>query len=704
MHRRICESCGRKPSNIMRKLFSILVILLLATQADIYAKKVKQLTPTITWELKDDGTLVISGTGEMPFFERDKYPWVKKANKITSVVIGEGITHISSNSFSNWNIYKKKKRYHINFITLPNTLKVIHGMAFSDTFITTLKIPYGVETIGPKAFSNCKIQTLDLPSSVKNIHESAFANNSINNSINIPEGIRIIEAGAFKSNNIPSLKLPNTITEIHGEAFSHNLISTVTIPKSVTKIGSYAFSYNRITTLTIPEHVVIIGESAFRENKITTLRVSAKEIGDYAFIGNHIRDLYLGKEVHAIGECAFAWNSISVLNIPNSVSSIGAHAFNVSFREGRDYFKNQIINLPSFINEENCEKIGISKTAYREYDPTADDCWDKGHKYYNKKDYATALKYFLKGTTARDPSSYDKGRCYLYAGWCYSYLNDPYKELEMMTAAQKLGNTNANPNNAKQKIKAIESKEKQKKAEEELTKGNYETAFNYCVEIYNSSKLSSNLNMVPNHFENKKDYTNAIKYYKKIYNITKSSSYVDKIAQLYFSKGNYTNAIEWYSIKAQQGDKETQYKLGQVYEKANNKNLAIFWYRKAAEQKHLKAEEALAHYGVYIKSEQNTSKSHTSNSSSSTTTQNKVVPQQSTYTPEYGFRDVWIQCSQCHGSGKCWSCHGNGWCVSTRSDGSYNSTYQCPICHGTGNCTTCYGTGGHYEKQQYQIR
>ena len=66
----------------MKKLFSILVILLLATQADIYAKKVKHLTPTITWELKDDGTLVISGTGEMPTMPRNEYPWAKKRRKL----------------------------------------------------------------------------------------------------------------------------------------------------------------------------------------------------------------------------------------------------------------------------------------------------------------------------------------------------------------------------------------------------------------------------------------------------------------------------------------------------------------------------------------------------------------------------------------------------------------------------------------------
>ena len=75
-----------------------------------------------------------------------------------------------------------------------------------------------------------------------------------------------------------------------------------------------------------------------------------------------------------------------------------------------------------------------------------------------------------------------------------------------------------------------------------------------------------------------------------------------------------------------------------------------------------------------------------------------------TYTPEYGQRDVWVDCMNCMGSGKCPSCHGNGRCVSTWSDGSYNDTYKCPVCHGGGRCQMCYGTKGHYEKQIYQIK
>ena len=85
------------------------------------------------------------------------------------------------------------------------------------------------------------------------------------------------------------------------------------------------------------------------------------------------------------------------------------------------------------------------------------------------------------------------------------------------------------------------------------------------------------------------------------------------------------------------------------------------------------------------------------------TTSNNVNQVRSA-SPEYETRDVWVDCMNCMGSGKCPSCHGNGWCVSTWSDGSYNDTYKCPVCHGGGRCQMCYGTKGHYEKQVYQIK
>ena len=101
---------------------------------------------------------------------------------------------------------------------------------------------------------------------------------------------------------------------------------------------------------------------------------------------------------------------------------------------------------------------------------------------------------------------------------------------------------------------------------------------------------------------------------------------------------------------------------------------------------------------------EDTSNSQSDNEGNKNNTHSSQDGESPSYTPEYGQRDVWVDCMNCMGSGKCPSCHGNGWCVSTWSDGSYNDTYQCPICHGGGRCQMCYGTKGHYEKQVYQIK
>lgn len=100
-------------------------------------------------------------------------------------------------------------------------------------------------------------------------------------------------------------------------------------------------------------------------------------------------------------------------------------------------------------------------------------------------------------------------------------------------------------------------------------------------------------------------------------------------------------------------------------------------------------------YKRYLtKTSKNDIKSHSHESSNSS----------SSYSPQYGYRDVWVDCITCHGSGKCRACDGKGWYITTRADGSYNDMVNCNICYGSGNCTFCYGQKGHYEKQHYQIR
>lgn len=72
--------------------------------------------------------------------------------------------------------------------------------------------------------------------------------------------------------------------------------------------------------------------------------------------------------------------------------------------------------------------------------------------------------------------------------------------------------------------------------------------------------------------------------------------------------------------------------------------------------------------------------------------------------PIYDTRQVWVDCFDCHGTGRCSYCNGDGWDISTYSDGSYNTTYKCPVCHGGGTCQMCYGNRGHYEMQTFRVR
>ena len=103
---------------------------------------------------------------------------------------------------------------------------------------------------------------------------------------------------------------------------------------------------------------------------------------------------------------------------------------------------------------------------------------------------------------------------------------------------------------------------------------------------------------------------------------------------------------------------------------------------------------------IYIEKQNNQNKGNSNHNNHNHSQEQK----QQTYTPEYGVRDVWVNCFDCHGTGQCSYCKGTGWYIYTNRHGEYIGSYKCTICLGSGRCTYCNGSGGHYEKQQYQIR
>jgi len=97
----------------------------------------------LTWTLTSDGTLTISGTGEMTYCST--YPWWSYKDTISKVVLNSGVTSISNLAFSNYTALTE--------VIIPNTVTTIGANAFYDcTALTAVTIPASVTSYGQSVF------------------------------------------------------------------------------------------------------------------------------------------------------------------------------------------------------------------------------------------------------------------------------------------------------------------------------------------------------------------------------------------------------------------------------------------------------------------------------------------------------------------------------------------------------------------------
>ena len=148
---------------------------------------------------------------------------------------------------------------------------------------------------------------------------------------------------AFNSSDITSVTIPNSVTKIDSEAFRNcDGLTSVTIPNSVTTIGEYAFyDCTGLTSVTIPNSVTMIGNGVFSSCSRLTSIVVESENTTYdsrdncnAIIETASNTLIQGckntvipNSVSSIETYAFQCSNITSVAIPNSVTTIGNHAF-----------------------------------------------------------------------------------------------------------------------------------------------------------------------------------------------------------------------------------------------------------------------------------------------------------------------------------------------------------------------------------------
>ena len=280
-----------------------------AAQAGDYTYTISGGVATITGYTGAGGAITIPSTlGGCPVraIGNDAF----SSDPITSVTIPSSITSIGSNAFYWCDL--------LTTATIPSGLISIGFQAFAGcTALTSMSIPNSVTLIGFQAFAGCTyLTTINVGTGNPNYASinGVLYNKAISTLVQYPGG----KAGVFS--------IPNSITTIGGGAFEYGTsLTSVTIPNSVTTIGGFAFSNNTaLTYVTIGSGVTSIGLGAFFScTSLTSIDVSTGNPG-FASINGVLYNKVISTLIQYPGGKAGA------LAIPNSVTSIGSHAFSHS--------------------------------------------------------------------------------------------------------------------------------------------------------------------------------------------------------------------------------------------------------------------------------------------------------------------------------------------------------------------------------------
>ena len=263
---------------------------------------------------------------------------------LKTVTIGEGITAIPDNTFSNSGITQ---------LTLPSTLKSIGNDAFHYCrHLTSVVIPDGVETIGDYSFSNCfKLQSIELPATLKSVGSGVFSWSCALSSI-VAHGAEPAEASKtalawsyyvkdeeiFKPYSNAVLFVPSGSKDKYKAATGWSVMEVIeesTPKQTVDGNLKYLYSedskfamvirddYSKLENISVPASITINGE-----------QYPVTAIGGYAFGMEYedketsvLKSVTLSEGITSLGVWSFAYAPLSSINLPSTLKTIYGEAF-----------------------------------------------------------------------------------------------------------------------------------------------------------------------------------------------------------------------------------------------------------------------------------------------------------------------------------------------------------------------------------------
>lgn len=306
----------------------------------------------ITWTLDSEGTLTISGEGEMA-----NRSWRYCNEDIKKGIISDGVTNIVEKAFYNCT--------NIDSVVIPDSVTKIgnaafnytayynnkanwdNGVLYSGKYVLDAKrsevngtciIKDGTVCIADAAFYNCSNMTgIIMPDTITKIAYSAFENCSGLTEVEIPKGITHIDGAAFAGcGNLTKVTLSDSVTNIGNDAF-YDCISLADIKFSdnLKYIGKRAFRGCRaLSEITLPDDLSYIESNAFIYTAYYENDTNWQN--DMLYIGNHLIDvstemkgcLEIPYGTKCIANAAFMGVSdIKTIKVPASVIGIGDSSF-----------------------------------------------------------------------------------------------------------------------------------------------------------------------------------------------------------------------------------------------------------------------------------------------------------------------------------------------------------------------------------------